>query len=138
MFGQTIGYARNQWDALRRYTADGRLTIDNNQSERTLRLQAIGRKNWLFLGSEQGGKTAQVLFSVLASAKRHYVEPWSYLHDVLTALAESPADLTPLLPDVWLQAHPEGRLEYRKRESEQAQAARRQRRARCKKPASAK
>lgn len=133
VFGQAIGYARNQWEALRRYTADGRLTIDNNQSERTLRLQAIGRKNWLFLGNDKGGETAAILFSVLASAKRHYVEPWSYLRDVLTALAESPADLTPLLPDVWLQSHPEAKLEYRKRESEQAQATKRQRRDRRRK-----
>ena len=66
VFVQAIGYVRNQWEALRRYTEDGRLTIDNNQSERTLRLQAIGRKNWLFLGSERGGQTAAVLFSVLA------------------------------------------------------------------------
>ena len=130
LFGQAVGYARNQWQALRRYTADGRLSIDNNQSERTLRLQAIGRKNWLFLGSERGGQTAAVLFSVLASAKRHYVEPWSYLRDVLNQLAESPTDLTPLLPDEWLKAHPEARLEYRKRESEQAQAAKRHRRER--------
>lgn len=130
LLGQAIGYARNQWEALRRYTADGRLTIDNNPSERTLRLQAIGRKNWLFLGSEQGGNTAKVLFSVLASAKRHYVEPWSYLRDVLGILAEEPSDLTPLLPDVWLQAHPDKRLEYRKRESEQAQSAKRHRRTR--------
>jgi transposase len=134
VLGQAIGYARNQWEALRRYTADGRLTIDNNQSERTLRLQAIGRKNWLFLGSEQGGNTAKVLFSVLASAKRHYVEPWSYLRDVLNRLAESPDDLTPLLPDEWLQSHPDKRLEYRKRESEQARAAKRQRRNRRRQP----
>ena len=72
------------------------------------------------------------------SAKHHYVEPWSYLRDALTDLARSPEDLTPLLPDAWLQSHPESRLEYRKRENEQAQAARRQRRARRKKPASAK
>ena len=49
---KAVTYARNQWAALRRYTADGRLTIDNNTSERTLRHQAIGRKNWLFLGSK--------------------------------------------------------------------------------------
>ena len=134
VFGQAVGYARNQWEALRRYTADGRLTIDNNQSERTLRLQAIGRKNWLFLGSQRGGETAAVLFTVLASAKRHYVEPWSYLRDVLSALAEAPQDLTPLLPDVWLAAHPAARLEYRKRENEQALAAKRRRRDRRRKP----
>lgn len=133
LFAQAVGYARNQWEALRRYTADGRLTIDNNQSERTLRLQAIGRKNWLFLGSQRGGGTAAVLFSLLASAKRHYLEPWSYLRDVLSALAEAPEDLTRLLPDVWLTTHPEARLEYRKRENEQALAAKRRRRDRRRK-----
>ena len=55
-------------------------------------------------------------------------EPWSYLRDVLTRLAESSEDLTPLLPDEWLKAHPEAKLEYRKRESEQAQATKRARR----------
>src|SRR5262249_10223183 len=53
--GKAITYARNQWEALRRYASDGRLTIDNNLSERTLRLQAIGRKNWEFLGSADAG-----------------------------------------------------------------------------------
>ncbi|MFB3106265.1 MAG: transposase, partial [Pseudomonadales bacterium] len=54
-WGKAVTYARNQWEALRCYTVDGRLTIDNNVSERTLRHQAIGRKNWLFLGSEAAG-----------------------------------------------------------------------------------
>ena len=74
---KAITYARNQWEALRRYTADGRLTIDNNVSERTLRHQAIGRKNWLFLGSEAAGPRAAVLCTILAGAKRHRIEPWS-------------------------------------------------------------
>ena len=56
---KAVSYARNQWAALRRYTEDGRLTIDNNVSERTLRHQAIGRKNWLFLGSEAAGPRGQ-------------------------------------------------------------------------------
>ncbi len=68
-------YARNQWEALRRYTEDGRLTIENNVSERTLRHQAIGRKNWLFLGSESAGPRAAVLYTILAGAKRHRIEP---------------------------------------------------------------
>ncbi len=59
--GKAVSYAQNQWQALRRYTEDGRLSIDNNVSERTLRHQAIGRKNWLFLGSEQAGPRAAVL-----------------------------------------------------------------------------
>src|SRR6185295_1030358 len=66
--GKAVFYAHNQWRALRRYTADGRLSIDNNVSERTLRHQAIGRKNWLFLGSEQAGPRAAVLFTILAGA----------------------------------------------------------------------
>src|SRR5580704_12128655 len=64
--GKAMTYARNQRAALRRYTSDGRLTIDNNVSERTLRLQAIGRKNWEFLGSEAAGPRAAVLFTILA------------------------------------------------------------------------
>ena len=79
-------YARNQWEALRRYTDDGRLTIDNNVSERTLRHQAIGRKNWLFLGSEAAGPRAAVLYTILAGAKRHHIEPWAYVRDLLLRL----------------------------------------------------
>ena len=65
---KAVWYASNQWQALRRYTEDGRLTIDNNVSERTLRHQAIGRKNWLFLGSQQAGPRAAILFTILAGA----------------------------------------------------------------------
>jgi hypothetical protein len=56
---KAVSYAMNQWQAIRRYTEDGRLSIDNNVSERTLRHQAIGRKNWLFLGSQQAGPRAE-------------------------------------------------------------------------------
>jgi transposase len=72
---KAVTYARNQWQALPRYTADGRLTMDNNMSERTLRHQAIGRKTWLFLGSELAGPRAAVLYTILAGAKRHRLEP---------------------------------------------------------------
>ena len=80
---KALTYARNQWEALRRYTSDGRLTIDNNVSERTLRHQAIGRKNYLFLGHETAGPRAAVLYTVLAGAKRHRIEPWSYVRELL-------------------------------------------------------
>jgi hypothetical protein len=62
------------------------MTIDNNVSERTLRHQAIGRKNWLFLGSEAAGPRAAVLCTILAGAKRHRIEPWSYVRDLLLRL----------------------------------------------------
>jgi len=77
VLAKAVSYAQNQWQALRRYTTDGRLSIDNNVSERTLRHQAIGRKNWLFLGSRQAGPRAAVLFTILAGAKRHRIEPWT-------------------------------------------------------------
>ena len=70
-------YTLNQWDALRRYTEDGCLSIDNNLAERQVKLPAIGRKNWLFVGSECGGDRAAILLSIIASAKLCQVEPWA-------------------------------------------------------------
>ena len=78
---QAVTYALNQWQALCRYTQDGRLTIDNNISERRLRDQAIGRKNWLFLGNDEAGSRAAVLCTIIAGAKRHRLEPWAYLRE---------------------------------------------------------
>jgi transposase len=115
--GKAMTYARNQRAALRRYTSDGRLTIDNNVSERTLRLQAIGRKNWEFLGSEAAGPRAAVLFTILAGAKRHRLEPWAYVRDVLLRLSAGETDLEALLPDRWAASHPEHVLEHRLDES---------------------
>jgi transposase len=115
--GKAVNYARNQWAALRRYTTDGRLTIDNNVSERTLRLQAIGRRNWTFLGSAEAGPRAAVLFTILAGAKRHRLEPWAYLRDVLLKLSAGETDLESLLPDRWAASHPEHVLQHRLDES---------------------
>lgn len=104
-------YTLNQWDALLRYCEDGELTIDNNVSERTVKMQAIGRKNWLFVGSRTGGRRAAILFSLVASCKANGVEPWAYLNDIFTHLPGLPADqphlLDPFLPDRWLAAHPQ-------------------------------
>jgi hypothetical protein len=129
-FGQAVTYARNQWQAFQRYTEDGRLTIDNNVSERTLRAQAIGRKNWLFLGHQNAGPRAAVLYTILAGAKRHRLEPWAYLTDVLLHLAgaEQP-DLRPLLPNRWAAAHPQHVLTHRLDESRQKLARQQARRA---------
>lgn len=114
---KAVKYAGNQWAALRRYTTDGRLTIDNNVSERTLRHQAIGRKNWLFLGSETAGPRAAVLATILAGAKRHHLEPWSYVRDLLLRLHADDPRLEEMLPDRWLAAHPEAILSHRLDES---------------------
>jgi transposase len=100
--GQAIQYALNQWDALCIYTTDGRLNIDNNASENALRRVAIGRKNWLFAGSDNGGRTAATLFSLIATCQRHQVEPMAYLRDVLARIAATPtSQLADLLPDCW-------------------------------------
>jgi hypothetical protein len=114
---KAVTYARNQWEALRRYTDDGRLTIDNNVSERTLRHQAIGRKNWLFLGSEAAGPRAAVLYTILAGAKRHRIEPWVYVRDLLLRLHADDLRLEEMLPDRWASAHPEAILTHRLEES---------------------
>lgn len=100
--GQAITYALNQWEALCVYTADGRLNIDNNPAENALRRIAVGRKNWLFCGSDNGGHTAAVLFSLIATCERHKVEPFAYLKDVLTRIAATPvSQLDQLLPHRW-------------------------------------
>jgi transposase len=103
--GEAIAYALNNWVALRRYTEAGFLAIDNNASEREMKRIAIGRKNWLMVGSPRGGQTAAVLFSVTSTRQRLGVEPWAYLQDVLTRLPATPVGhLGDLLPDHWQAA----------------------------------
>jgi transposase len=106
---EALGYALNNWAALMRYTEAGFLTIDNNVSEREMKRIAIGRKNWLSIGSPRGGRTAAVLFSCTSTCQRLGVEPWAYLQDVLTRLPTTPAgQLGDLLPDRWQRARPSG------------------------------
>jgi transposase len=100
--GQAITYALNQWEALCVYATDGRLNIDNNAAENALRRVAVGRKNWLFCGSDNGGHTAAVLFSIVATCERHNVDPFAYLKDVLTRIAATPvSQIDQLLPNHW-------------------------------------
>jgi transposase len=106
-----VGYALNNWPALIRYTEQGYLSIDNNVAEREMKRIAIGRKNWLFVGSDKGGRTAAVLYSFTSTCHRLGIEPWAYLQDVLTQLpALATERLGELLPDRWLAAHPQATL----------------------------
>ena len=130
---EAIDYVLNRWDAFVRYTSDGRIPIDNNVIERLLRPISVGRKNYLFFGSENGGKTAATLYTLVQSARRNCVDVWPYLTDVLRRIAAiAPGDtaaLEVLLPDRWVADHPEHRLEQREEESREAQARRRRKRA---------
>lgn len=103
--GEAIAYALGNWAALVRYTADGALAIDNNAAERSLRGVAVGRKNWLFFGSDTGGRTAAILTSLVTSCQRLHVEPFAYLRDVFDRISAHPAHrLAELLPDQWQAA----------------------------------
>jgi transposase len=103
--GQAIAYAQRHWAALSRFTEHGFLNIDNNAAERALRPVAVGRKNWLFAGSDRGGQTAAVLFTMTQTCKRHGIDPFVYLRDALTRLPALPADrLNDLLPNRWAAA----------------------------------
>ena len=109
--GKAATYTINQWEALNRYLTDGDLSIDNNRAERAMRPLAIGRKNWLFVGSPRAGSRAATLASLIASCKENGVEPWAYLRDVFTRMACQPSDdeLNQLLPDRWLAHNSEHR-----------------------------
>ncbi len=104
-FAAAVNYAFNQWDALNRYVTDGDLHIDNNLSERTLKLIGMGRVNWLFLGSDNGGKTAAILYSFTATCKYLKINAFDYLRDVFERLPTQPAErLAELLPQPWQAA----------------------------------
>lgn len=100
--GQAMGYALNQWEALCAYAIDGDLAIDNNAAENALRCVAVGRNNWLFCGSDNGGATAAILFSLMATCRRHEIDPFAYLRDTLTRLPATPInEIDHFLPDRW-------------------------------------
>jgi transposase len=102
---QAINYARNHWQALLRFTEQGFLNIDNNASERAMRPAALGRKNFLFAGSDEGGRTTAVLYTLTQTCRRHGIDPFAYLQDVLTRLPKNDfQDLADLFPHRWAEA----------------------------------
>jgi len=99
---QAINYTLGLWKELNVYLQDGRLPIDNNLAENAIRPIALGRKNWLFVGSENGGHTAAVLMSFTATCRKNKINTWAYLKDVLQRIQAHPASrLFELLPDQW-------------------------------------
>ena len=100
--GKAVGYFCNHADALGRFLEDGRLEIDNNRCERTMRQVAVGRKNWLFAGSEAGGQRAATLYSLTISCWELNIDPLAYLTDVLRRLATTPSsEIATLTPRGW-------------------------------------
>lgn len=111
--GEALGYLRNQWEPLQTYLTDGRIPIDNNEVEQLMKQVAIGRKNWLFIGSMAAGHRAADFLTLVSSAVRNDLDVWAYLKDVLDRLLAGDTDYAALRPDVWRQAHPEAIREYR-------------------------
>ncbi|MHB8413746.1 MAG: IS66 family transposase [Candidatus Acidiferrales bacterium] len=100
-----MAYALSNWKALTRYCEDGDLEIDNNGTERSLRGIAVGRKNWMFYGSDNGGRTAAVLTSFITTCKRLGIDPFAYLRDIFERISTHPgSQLEELLPNQWLSA----------------------------------
>jgi transposase len=94
-----VRYALGRWEALMRYCDDGRLEIDNNAAERSLRAVALGRKNYLFAGSDRGGESAAAMYSLIGTAKLNGIDPEGYLRNVLSRIAEHPINrIDELLP----------------------------------------
>lgn len=102
---KAIDYALKRWQAIENYLKDGRYPIDNNAAENAIRPIALGRKNWLFMGTEQSGKRSAAVMSLIASARMNGLNPYAYLKDVLTRLPTHPySRLDELLPYHWKPA----------------------------------
>ncbi len=112
-FGESLGYLRNHWTALQLYLVDGRMPIDNNDAEQLMKQVALGRKNWLFIGSVAAGERAADFMTLVSSAVRNDLDVWAYLKDVLDRLLFGDTDYASLRPDVWSVAHPESIRVYR-------------------------
>jgi transposase len=101
--GQAVSYALKNWTALTRYCQDGGLSIDNNHTERALRGIAVGRRNWLFVGSDRGGRTMAILRSFVGSCELMKVDPFEWFRDVLSRIGEQSIQaLDELLPHRWV------------------------------------
>jgi len=138
-FAEALGYLRNHWNELQVYLGDGRLPIDNNETEQLMKQVAIGRKNWLFVGSVAAGERAADLFTVVSSAVRNHLDVWAYVKEVLDRMLAGNRDYAALRPDRWAAAHPEHirdyRVEERRVRAEAKHVRRAQRRRTDKRPA---
>ena len=125
---EALNYLRNHWDALRLYLTDARLPIDNNDVEQLMKQVAIGRKNWLFIGSVAAGERAANFLTLVSSALRNDLDVYDYVKAVLDALLAGSTDYAALRPDEWAKTHPESVRTYRQDERRDRVDAKRTRR----------
>ena len=103
--GKAMAYALSNWELLIRYAGDGRLEIDNNRVENAIRPTAVGKKNWLFIGHPDAGQRSAIIYTILATCRAHDIDPWEYLHDVLSRLpAMKITEVDQLTPANWIAA----------------------------------
>ena len=119
-FGAALVYLRNNWEALLVFSTDGMIPIDNNAVERLMKQVAIGRKNWLFVGSVDAGNRTATLLTMVSSAMRHDLDVYAYLKDVLDQLLAGSTNYHSMRPDVWKLTHPEHIRAYRQDERQEA------------------
>ena len=129
-FGQALTYLRNQFMHLLIYLDDGLMPIDNNETEQLMKQVALGRKNWMFIGSVDAGYRAADLMTLASSAARNDLDVFLYVKDVLDRLLDGETDYDALRPDVWKQSHPEAVRLYRVEERRSRADAKMVRRAR--------
>lgn len=115
-FAQAVNYLNNHWEQLSLFTTSGRIPIDNNDVEQLMKQVAVGRKNWLFLGSPDAGTRAATLLTLISTALRNDLDVWAYLKDALDKLLAGSTDYASLRADIWKQSHPESVRTYRSEE----------------------
>jgi hypothetical protein len=108
--GEACRYLINQWELLVRYLDHGVAEIDNNLTENAIRPSAIGKKNWLFIGSPEAGETCAIIYTIIETCRRHNIEPAAYLRDVLQRIpATTNQEIHKLVPKLWKQQQEQAR-----------------------------
>lgn len=111
LLGKAISYALNQWPLLERFLDHGEVEIDNNLVENAIRPTAVGKKNWLFFGSEEAGQRSAVMYTLIENCRLHGVEPYAYLKDVLERLPTTTnQQVAQLTPRYWKRTRPSAAL----------------------------
>ena len=136
--GKALGYLRNHEDLFHTYLDDGLVPIDNNDAEQLMKQVAMGRKNWLMIGSVEAGYRAADLMTLVSSALRNDLDPFIYLSYILDRLLAGDADFHSMRPDIWKQSHAEAVRIYRQEERRDRADAKRLRQERRRRPAARK